>query len=79
MDGPVLLPRADAPGGRFYPPNLGEPGAPRLESLSYADRHSDFEAVGAHRARSQHTQPQLAAFAEYVDLPFALLSDTDSR
>jgi hypothetical protein len=79
MDGPVLLPRADAPGGRFYPPNLGEPGAPRLHARVAQLRRQALRLRGGrrHRARSQHTQPQLAAFAEYVDLPFALLSDTD--
>jgi peroxiredoxin len=75
------FPGPDAPGGRFYPPNWGDiPGAPdcTLESLTYGDRHSDFAAVGAtvHGVSTQ-CPDQLAAFAEYVDLPFALLSDTD--
>lgn len=55
----------------------GAPGS-TLESLTYGDRHSDFAAVGAtvHGVSTQRPD-QLAAFAEYVDLPFALLSDTD--
>ncbi|MGH3861121.1 winged helix-turn-helix transcriptional regulator [Actinokineospora sp.] len=75
------FPGAFAPGGQGYPPGWADiPGATgcTLESTTYRDRFADFDRIGAavHGVSTQRPD-QLRAFAEHVDLPFALLSDED--
>ncbi|MFG2049736.1 winged helix-turn-helix transcriptional regulator [Micromonospora sp. NPDC048935] len=78
-----LFPGAYAPGTPGYPPGWAEiPGARgcTLESSTYANSHSDFQAAGV-RVHGISTQrpDQLADFAAYAGLPFPLLSDQDGR
>jgi DNA-binding HxlR family transcriptional regulator/peroxiredoxin len=72
---------ADAPGGQSYPPGWVDiPGATgcTLESITYRERHEDFVQAGATvRGVSTQRPDELAGFAAYAGLPFALLSDTD--
>ncbi|SDH58053.1 DNA-binding transcriptional regulator, HxlR family [Actinokineospora alba] len=73
------FPGAFAPGGQGYPPGWADiPGAAgcTVESTTYRDRFADFDRLGAvvHGVSTQRPD-QLRAFAEHVDLPFALLSD----
>jgi DNA-binding HxlR family transcriptional regulator/peroxiredoxin len=78
-----FFPGAFAPGPEDYPPFWSDiPGAGgcTLESTTYASRVGDFAAAGAQiRGVSTQRPDQLAAFAEHVRLPFALLSDFDHR
>lgn len=75
------FPGAEAPGSRNNPPGWTDiPGTTgcTLESLTYRDRHDDFASAGVTvRGVSTQRPDQLAAFAVYAGLPFALLSDTD--
>ena len=77
-----FFPGAFAPGGD-YPPSWSDiPGAAgcTLESMTYAARAADFAAAGAQiRGVSTQRPDQLAAFAQHARLPFALLSDGDSK
>ncbi|WP_189078423.1 winged helix-turn-helix transcriptional regulator [Mangrovihabitans endophyticus] len=86
VDSPTVLyffPGAFAPSAPDYPPGWGDiPGAPgcTLESLTYAARTADFEALGvAVRGVSTQRPDQLAALAAHAALPFPLLSDADGR
>jgi DNA-binding HxlR family transcriptional regulator/peroxiredoxin len=74
---------AFAPGARGYPTGWSEiPGAGgcTLESMTYRDRAATFTAAGAVvRGVSTRRPDQLEDFAAYAELPFALVSDQDSR
>jgi DNA-binding HxlR family transcriptional regulator/peroxiredoxin len=78
-----FFPGAFAPGAQGYPPFWSDiPGAPgcTLESTTYAARVDEFAAVGGQvRGVSTQRPDQLAAFADHVGLPFALLSDCDHK
>lgn len=73
------FPGAAPPGSRFYPPGWGEiPGAAgcTLEVTTYRDVYAGFRALDAEvRGVSTQRPDQLAALADHLELPFALVSD----
>ncbi|MGH3351683.1 MAG: winged helix-turn-helix transcriptional regulator [Nocardioides sp.] len=76
-----FFPGAYAPKSHGYPPGWGDIPGTRgctLECQTYAEHDSDFAVAGA-RVVGVSTQriDQLAAFAEHVDLPYDLASDSD--
>ena len=78
-----FFPGAFVPDVHGYPPRWDEiPGAAgcTLESTTYAARHPAFTELGCGVYGVSTQRPdQQAAFAEFADLPFLLLSDEDTR
>ncbi|AKU18396.1 winged helix-turn-helix transcriptional regulator [Luteipulveratus mongoliensis] len=76
-----VFPGAFAPDAQGYPPGWGDvPGAAgcTLESMTYADRHPSFVALGADVVGVSTQRPdQQAAFVAHAGLPFDLVSDQD--
>jgi DNA-binding HxlR family transcriptional regulator/peroxiredoxin len=78
-----FFPGAFAPGTQGHPPGWADIPGTRgctVESLAYAARYPDFLASGVTvRGVSTQRPDQLAAFVAHAKLPYALLSDQDSR
>ncbi|MBE1878273.1 winged helix-turn-helix transcriptional regulator [Myceligenerans pegani] len=78
-----FFPGAYAPESHSYPPGWSAvPGARgcTLETRTYASRHEALHDAGARvlGVSTQHPE-QLAAFADFANLPYTLASDQDGR